>query len=204
MPRLQRLAAGHALHHGQRIGSLSLPIGRFGNAGAGPAAGPSLFNLSTGLSKSFAITEQLRLRAEGTFTNVLNHTNLGDPQMNISSASFGQISNTIGTDFGGARTWANLRPLVGVLTPDIHTGKSQGAAEWLPPYYMEPGELESDLRHSLEDSGPTARLGCNLTEGARSECLGEAAEGKVRMVQHELNASRRRSRLRRYVKRKNP
>jgi hypothetical protein len=89
---------------GSGSGAFPLPIGRFGNAGAGPAAGPGLFNLSTGLSKSFAITEQLRLRAEGTFTNVLNHTNLGDPIMDISSPNFGQISNTIGTDFGGART----------------------------------------------------------------------------------------------------
>jgi len=46
----------------------------------------------------------MQLRFEGTFTNILNHTNLGDPNMNISSPNFGQISNTIGTDFGGART----------------------------------------------------------------------------------------------------
>jgi hypothetical protein len=73
-------------------------------------------NLSTGLSKSFTITEQLRLRAEGTFTNVLNHTNLGDPNMNMSSPNFGLINGTVGnnspngtvgtvgTDFGGGRT----------------------------------------------------------------------------------------------------
>jgi hypothetical protein len=41
---------------------------------------------------------------EGTFTNVLNHTNLGDPIMDLSSPNFGQIYNTVGTDFGGART----------------------------------------------------------------------------------------------------
>jgi hypothetical protein len=35
---------------------------------------------------------------------VLNHTNLGDPNMDLSSSSFGLISNTIGSDFGGART----------------------------------------------------------------------------------------------------
>lgn len=42
--------------------------------------------------------------AEGTFTNVLNHTNLADPNMNASSPSFGQITKSIGSDFGGART----------------------------------------------------------------------------------------------------
>ncbi len=84
--------------------------------GAGPGPGPGLVNLSTGVSKSFAITEQLHLRAEGTFTKVLNHTNLGDPNMNISEPNFGLVSGTVGnngpnatigsagTDFGGART----------------------------------------------------------------------------------------------------
>ena len=67
-------------------------------------------NLSTGLSKAFSITERIKLKAEGTFTNVLNHTNLGDPNMDLSSSSFGLISGTIGSyngtssDFGGART----------------------------------------------------------------------------------------------------
>jgi hypothetical protein len=101
---------------GSGSGSVPLPIGRFGNAQAGSAPGPGLVNLSTGLSKSFTITEQIRLRAEGTFTNILNHTNLGDPNMNLSSPDFGQINGTVGnnspnwavgsvgTDFGGART----------------------------------------------------------------------------------------------------
>jgi len=80
------------------------PIGRFGNSGVGDVEGPGLFNLSSGLSKSFALTERFRLKAEGTFTNVLNHTNLGDPNMNLSSPSFGIIGGTIGSDFGGART----------------------------------------------------------------------------------------------------
>jgi hypothetical protein len=81
-----------------------LPIGRFGNSQVGTVEGPSLFNLSAGLSKSFAITERIRVKAEGTFTNVLNHTNLSDPNMNLSSGSFGLVSGTIGSDFGGART----------------------------------------------------------------------------------------------------
>ncbi|HTW46317.1 MAG TPA: carboxypeptidase-like regulatory domain-containing protein [Acidobacteriaceae bacterium] len=89
---------------GSGSGPVPLPIGRFGNAQAGSAPGPGLFNLSTGLSKSVDLTEGIHLNLEGTFTNVLNHTNLGDPNMNLSSPNFGQISNTVGTDFGGART----------------------------------------------------------------------------------------------------
>lgn len=81
-----------------------LPIGRFGNSQVGSVQGPGLFNLSAGLSKSFAITERVHVKAEGTFTNVLNHTNLSDPNMNLSSTRFGLITQTIGSDFGGART----------------------------------------------------------------------------------------------------
>ncbi len=81
-----------------------LPIGRFGNSQVGTVQGPGLVNLSSGLSKSFSITERIKVKAEGTFTNVLNHTNLGDPNMNLSSGSFGIVGGTIGSDFGGART----------------------------------------------------------------------------------------------------
>ena len=81
-----------------------LPIGRFGNSQVGSVEGPGLFNLSAGLSKAFSITERVKLKTEGTFTNVLNHTNLGDPNMNLSSPSFGLVSNSISSDFGGART----------------------------------------------------------------------------------------------------
>jgi hypothetical protein len=81
-----------------------LPIGRFGNSQVGSVEGPGLFNLSGGISKSFTITERLKVKTEGTFTNVLNHTNLSDPNMNLSSSSFGLISSSISSDFGGART----------------------------------------------------------------------------------------------------
>ena len=95
---------GTACTTGSGSGPFPNPIGRFGNAQAGSVVGPGTINLSTGLSKTFSITERLRLRAEGTFTNVLNHTNLSDPNMNISSPSFGLISSAIGSDFGGARS----------------------------------------------------------------------------------------------------
>lgn len=95
---------GTACTTGSGSGPVPLPIGRFGNAQVGSVEGPGLVNLSTGLSKSITIVEGVSLKAEGTFTNILNHTNLGDPNMNIASPNFGQITNTIGSDFGGART----------------------------------------------------------------------------------------------------
>jgi hypothetical protein len=86
------------------VGVNSAPIGRFGTSAVGDVEGPGTVNLSSGLSKVFSVTEGVKLRAEGTFTNVLNHTNLADPNMNITSGSFGRISATRGSDFGGNRT----------------------------------------------------------------------------------------------------
>lgn len=86
------------------VGVGSAPIGRFGTESVGDLTGPGSVGLSSGLSKSFAIVEGVRLRAEGTFTNILNHTNLADPSTDISQASFGQITQSRGSDFGGNRT----------------------------------------------------------------------------------------------------
>jgi hypothetical protein len=79
------------------------PIGRFGNAQVGSIEGPGTINLSSGLFKTFTITNRVKLRAEGTFANVLNHTNLGDPNLDVASPQFGVITQARGSDFGSAR-----------------------------------------------------------------------------------------------------
>jgi hypothetical protein len=91
-------------HNVCNIGYTSAPIGRFGNESVGDIVGPGTVNWSAGLSKRIEITGNLHLRAEGTFTNVLNHTNLNDPNMNITSPTFGMITSSRGSDFGGGRT----------------------------------------------------------------------------------------------------
>ena len=104
---------GTACTTGSGTGPSPLPIGRFGDARVGSIRGPQFINLSTGLSKVFPITERVNVRLEGTFNDVLNHTNLGDPNMDISSPAFGQITSTIrggsttptiGSGYGGARS----------------------------------------------------------------------------------------------------
>jgi hypothetical protein len=90
--------------NGCGVGVDSLPIGRFGNEHVGAIVGPGTVNLSGGLSKQIAITENVHLRAEGTFTNVLNHTNLNDPQLDVTNPNFGKITSGRGSDFGGNRT----------------------------------------------------------------------------------------------------
>lgn len=86
------------------VGATTAPIGRFGTESVGDLQGPGTVSLSAGLSKAFAITEGVHLRAEGTFTNILNHTNLADPTLDVTSPSFGTITSSRGSDFGGNRT----------------------------------------------------------------------------------------------------
>jgi hypothetical protein len=86
------------------VGVGSLPIGRFGTESVGDLTGPGTVSLSSGVSKSITIVEGVRLRGEATFTNVLNHTNLADPVIDISQSNFGQITQSRGSDFGGNRT----------------------------------------------------------------------------------------------------
>jgi hypothetical protein len=80
------------------------PIGRFGNAGPGTVIGPGTVNLNSGLSKSFALTERVKIKIEGSFTDVLNHVNLANPVLAIDNSSVGQITSARPSDFGGSRT----------------------------------------------------------------------------------------------------
>ncbi|WP_216841024.1 TonB-dependent receptor [Acidobacterium sp. S8] len=86
------------------VGVTSNPIGRFGNASIGDIEGPGTANWSAGANKRIAITERVQLRSEVTFTNVLNHTNLSDPLLDITNPNFGKITSARGSDFGGNRT----------------------------------------------------------------------------------------------------
>jgi len=80
------------------------PIGRFGTAGVGILRGPGTINLSLGLTKAFRITERVKLEAGASFTNVANHTNFADPQMNVTSTAFGRITSARSSELGGSRT----------------------------------------------------------------------------------------------------
>lgn len=72
-----------------------LPIGRFGTSGVGSVPGPGFVNMNAGLSKFFQIHEKIGFRFEGTFTNVFNHVNLNNPNMNVTSSTFGKITSSV-------------------------------------------------------------------------------------------------------------
>ena len=78
--------------------------GRFGNAGAGILQGPGTVAIAAGLSKSFSLTERLRLRMEGTFTNLPNHPNFLPPNVNINNPAFGKLSSVQSAENSGNRT----------------------------------------------------------------------------------------------------
>ena len=63
------------------------------------------------LSKVLTTTEDLRLRAEEIFTNVLNHANLDDPNLNFTSGNFGKVTSARESDFSRNRTGSiSIRP----------------------------------------------------------------------------------------------
>jgi Carboxypeptidase regulatory-like domain len=81
-----------------------IPSGPVGNCGVGILVGPGTSTIAAGLSKSFNLTERLRLRFEGTFTNILNHPNFAPPPTNVTSSSFGIVQSVQSAENSGNRT----------------------------------------------------------------------------------------------------
>ena len=73
------------------IPSASAP---FGNAGRNAFRMPDFWQWDLGVSKFFPIRENIKLQFRSEFFNVLNRTNLGLPDSNISDAAFGTIRST--------------------------------------------------------------------------------------------------------------
>jgi hypothetical protein len=93
-------------------GSTPPPIGRFGTSGVGILTGPGTIDWDTGLAKTFNLSERFKLRFEFSFVNVMNHLNLGNPDLDITHVNnpaaglcgFGCISSAQGLfQFAGAR-----------------------------------------------------------------------------------------------------
>ena len=82
-----------------------LGAGRVGDAGVGSLEGPGTIAVAAGLAKVIPIHDNVKLRFESTFTNVLNHTNFASPQTDISSpTSFGALTTAQTAESAGNRT----------------------------------------------------------------------------------------------------
>ena len=77
--------------------------GRPGNAGVGICEGPGTVTVAGGLSKTFSITERLKMRFDATFTNLLNHPNFAAPPTDVSSGDFGVTQTVQSSENGGNR-----------------------------------------------------------------------------------------------------
>jgi hypothetical protein len=79
--------------------------GRLGNCGVGILKGPGTLAVAGGLSKVFQLRENVRLRFEATFTNLLNHLNFAAPAVDVSSpATFGKTTSVQSVENSGNRT----------------------------------------------------------------------------------------------------
>jgi hypothetical protein len=67
----------------------------FGNIKKDSFVGPRYFDWDASLTREFPIREATQLYFRAEYFNLLNHTNLGDPNLTQTSASFGRISSDI-------------------------------------------------------------------------------------------------------------
>ena len=84
----------------------------FGNVGKGSLRFPGFFGADMGLSKTFAITEELKVQLRGEFFNVLNHVNFLSDEGTVNTAT--TFSNST---FGTLRTAGD--PRIGQLALKI-------------------------------------------------------------------------------------
>ena len=84
--------------------------GSFGNAGRGIIEGPGYVLLSLGLQKTVHLEKLGLVQFVAAFQNVLNHTNLGEPQATVNNANGGKITSThIFPPAGAANSGAGIR-----------------------------------------------------------------------------------------------
>lgn len=81
--------------------------GKLGNLGDGVIVGPGSFRFDLSASKTVRVDESKSFQIRIDAQNVLNHPTLGDPNLNINSANFGQIG--AGDVSGSRRFQGQLR-----------------------------------------------------------------------------------------------
>lgn len=69
-------------------------LGQFGNAGRNIAQGPGSQQWDFSALKNFRVTESKTIQFRGELFNIFNHANLGLPQNDLNSPSFGQIQTS--------------------------------------------------------------------------------------------------------------
>jgi len=89
------------------VSAFSVPasnIGRFGNCGVGILQGPPTHTFSMSAGKTFFLTERIGVKYEAQISNLFNILNDANPNMNIASSSFGQITQGQNVQQAGPRS----------------------------------------------------------------------------------------------------
>jgi hypothetical protein len=80
--------------------------GQLGSLAFGAVRGPGLFNLDVNLVKRMVVTEKITLQLQADALSLTNTPQFANPSaanLNIDTATFGSITNTIPFGTGGAR-----------------------------------------------------------------------------------------------------
>jgi hypothetical protein len=97
-------AGGRSITNWFNPSAFAVPAnGSFGSGSFGVIEGPSMNAVNLALSKSFPVFRESAFELRGSFTNVLNHANFGDPDVTINTTGVGQITSTTSKSFGGPR-----------------------------------------------------------------------------------------------------
>src|SRR5204862_2924517 len=70
--------------------------GQLGTLGLNPLYGPGRWEMDANIQKSFKTSETTKLTVRMDSNNVFNHPNPGNPNMNLNSGTFGQITTKTG------------------------------------------------------------------------------------------------------------
>jgi hypothetical protein len=75
-------------------GNIAQGIFAYGNAGRNILRGPHMFNTDMSLFKSFQLKERMRFTFRAEAFNIWNNPEFSNPNANIESATFGNITST--------------------------------------------------------------------------------------------------------------
>lgn len=94
LTRTQSIAAyfGPTIGAAGSVFSLPTPDAPFGNLGRNAFRAPGYEDWDLSVNKNFNFSERIRLQFRSEFFNLLNHTNLGIPNQQANSTSFGSIT----------------------------------------------------------------------------------------------------------------
>jgi hypothetical protein len=71
------------------------PTGTYGNSGRNIVFGPGLASVDFSMAKYFPLTEKLKVQFRSEFFNLLNHTNLNEPNSTLTAGTYGRITSAL-------------------------------------------------------------------------------------------------------------